>query len=143
MFSTVQPDTPTPQYFHSTLLPLTQCLGELTLCLEVEFEYLTLSDWEMVLYDQTIFFNFQILLRIFDPLEHMKKKIENKNLKFSIKTVSVKTVTKVRKAIKKEEKLRHGWCHTRMLTHGTSYFSHSVIITHITNYIFLRDTFHS
>ena len=68
VFSTVQPDTPTPQYFHSTMLPLTQCLGELTLCLEVEFEYLTLSDWEMVFYDRTIFLIFNFYCEFLTPL---------------------------------------------------------------------------
>ena len=38
-----------------------------------------------------------------DPLIRLKKKVENKNLKFLLKTVSVKTVTKIMKKMKKKK----------------------------------------
>ena len=38
-----------------------------------------------------------------DPLTHLTKKLEHKNLKFSLKTVSVKTVLKVMKKMKRKK----------------------------------------
>ena len=56
--------------------------------------------------------NFDVNLKE-DPLVHLAKKVEHKNQKFSLKTVTAKAVIKVMKKMKKEE-CWLGWCDSGM-----------------------------
>ena len=46
-----------------------------------------------------------------DPLQYLEKKVKNKNLKFTLKTVSVKMVTKIMKKMKKKKVLERMMLH--------------------------------
>ena len=66
-----------------------------------------------------------------DPLEQLKKKVERKNLKFSLKTVSVKAVTKIMKKMKKKKSSGTDGVTQECLLTGSDVLA--VPLTHIIN----------
>ena len=74
-----------------------------------------------------------------DPLKALEKKVANKNLKFSLKTVTVKTVTKVMKAMKKKRSSGTDGITQECLLTGVDVLA--IPITHIINTSIKTGTF--
>ena len=74
--------------------------------------------------------NIDVNLKV-DPLKHLEKKVENKNLKFCLKSVSVKTVIKVMKLMKKKKSSGMDGISQECLLNGMNVLA--VPFTHIIN----------